>query len=404
MSTKAKWANALTGGGTGALDKIDGANLTDLDMAFVATATMLYPYILDADDGGAESSPDKIQPDTNAGTKMWDLLGLTTKNLVLQSVVNAGVDTDKFLVLDASGNVDFRTGAEVLADIVAAASAHTHDDRYYTETENDTWRSNVVQQEMDYLDGITSDIQTQLDARCLESVFGTAIGTGLLLDTTTLKASAVLQKYHAIDPSTDIQTYLGAANYAAMMALLSGTAGADFAMNTHKITGVVDPTAAQEAATKKYVDDNAGVGDVTIAMLSPIAIPAGHFMPTYDTDDWTRDATGLRNRSTLNLQHFYTPIYFPDGVTVSKLTLYGYRNDADAIMYLYLYRLDHTSTSTAMANVIADWTSGNSSGYDDSISNATIDNDTYSYYLRVDLDPNDNVADVKFISAEVAFS
>ena len=27
-------------------------------------------------------------------------------------------------------------------------------------------------------------------------------------------------------------------------------------MNTHKITGVVDPTADQEVATKKYVDDN----------------------------------------------------------------------------------------------------------------------------------------------------
>ena len=47
---------------------------------------------------------------------------------------------------------------------------------------------------------------------------------------------------------------------AEVVALLSGQAAADFAMNTHKITGVVDPTANQEAATKKYVDDNAGGG------------------------------------------------------------------------------------------------------------------------------------------------
>jgi len=43
---------------------------------------------------------------------------------------------------------------------------------------------------------------------------------------------------------------------AEVMAILSGQAGADFAMNTHKITGVVDPGADQDAATKKYVDDN----------------------------------------------------------------------------------------------------------------------------------------------------
>jgi len=43
-----------------------------------------------------------------------DLAGLT-----LSGAVNAGTDTDKFLVLDSSGNVDFRTGAEVLSDIGA---------------------------------------------------------------------------------------------------------------------------------------------------------------------------------------------------------------------------------------------------------------------------------------------
>lgn len=41
----------------------------------------------------------------------------TTNELTITGVVNAGVDTDKFLVLDSSNNVDFRTGAEVLSDI-----------------------------------------------------------------------------------------------------------------------------------------------------------------------------------------------------------------------------------------------------------------------------------------------
>ena len=38
-------------------------------------------------------------------------------SLKLTGLVNAGVDTDKFLVLDSAGNVDFRTGANVLSDI-----------------------------------------------------------------------------------------------------------------------------------------------------------------------------------------------------------------------------------------------------------------------------------------------
>ena len=44
-------------------------------------------------------------------------------SLALSSVSNAGTDTDKFLVLDSSGNVDFRTGAEVLSDIGAGAGS-----------------------------------------------------------------------------------------------------------------------------------------------------------------------------------------------------------------------------------------------------------------------------------------
>ena len=44
---------------------------------------------------------------------------------------------------------------------------------------------------------------------------------------------------------------------------LLGTPSADLAMGTHKISGLVDPTAAQDAATKNYVD-NAVVGSLQI--------------------------------------------------------------------------------------------------------------------------------------------
>jgi len=40
-----------------------------------------------------------------------------SQTLILSDVVNAGADVDKFLVLDGTGNVDFRTGTEALADM-----------------------------------------------------------------------------------------------------------------------------------------------------------------------------------------------------------------------------------------------------------------------------------------------
>ena len=45
-------------------------------------------------------------------------------SLNLTSVSNAGTDTDKFLVLDSNGNVDYRTGNEVRSDIGAAGAAN----------------------------------------------------------------------------------------------------------------------------------------------------------------------------------------------------------------------------------------------------------------------------------------
>jgi len=44
-------------------------------------------------------------------------------------------------------------------------------------------------------------------------------------------------------------------------------AGETLDMNTHKIECVVDPTVDQDAATKKYVDDN--IGGVTVVASDP---------------------------------------------------------------------------------------------------------------------------------------
>lgn len=64
---------ALTGGGTGALDAIDGDLLSDKDVAFGVVDGVTRTYYLDADSGASESSPAIIAPNTNAGDKRWIL-------------------------------------------------------------------------------------------------------------------------------------------------------------------------------------------------------------------------------------------------------------------------------------------------------------------------------------------
>lgn len=66
--------NALTGGLAGALDKIDGAGLSDGDAATVVLSTGVYHYHLNATSGASENSPYVISPDSNPGTKRWILV------------------------------------------------------------------------------------------------------------------------------------------------------------------------------------------------------------------------------------------------------------------------------------------------------------------------------------------
>jgi hypothetical protein len=81
---KAYWYNAtcLTGGTDGCLDTVNGQNLVDGDRAIVVTSTNSYFYLLDDDLSGTESSPDIINPDSNAGTKSWVMQQMAREGVV----------------------------------------------------------------------------------------------------------------------------------------------------------------------------------------------------------------------------------------------------------------------------------------------------------------------------------
>ena len=99
MASKVVYARtALTGGSSVALDNIDGAVLADGDFALVMYGGNFYSYVLDDDSAAAESSPDVISPDSNAGDKRW----------ILQNAIPGGVNVLIYKgVLDCSANPNY---------------------------------------------------------------------------------------------------------------------------------------------------------------------------------------------------------------------------------------------------------------------------------------------------------
>ena len=97
--------------------------IADADIRFVLadnTAAERFEIYSDDDSDGDEGDTAVFSVDGLGATSVAGTLNLG-------SVVNAGTDTDKFLVLDGSGNVDFRTGSEVATDIGASGAALAND-------------------------------------------------------------------------------------------------------------------------------------------------------------------------------------------------------------------------------------------------------------------------------------
>ena len=103
-------AIALTGGGTGSLDAINGNSLNDGDGAIVIEATLntVYLYTLDSSSGASESSPDVIEPDSNAGDKRWIRVNLGINMLSVLTGIAAALKTgaDAKLVTGTKGTAN----------------------------------------------------------------------------------------------------------------------------------------------------------------------------------------------------------------------------------------------------------------------------------------------------------
>ena len=89
---------------------------------------------------------------------------------------------------------------------------------------------------------------------------------------TNASAAVTTANAAATDASNAVTTANAAsAAVASKLPLAGGTMTGDIAMSSNKVTGLADPTAAQDGATKNYVDTQNSTQDTTIATKLPLA-------------------------------------------------------------------------------------------------------------------------------------
>ena len=131
---------------------------------------------------------------------------VTHDTLTLSSIAAEGSDVDKFLV-DSTGVIKFRTGAEVLSDIGASASAHLHDTQ--------TLQHDGVNSDGGTFSFATTGLVTFNQAIAVDSAAVTSINL-LTLESDINNAN----EYNGI-----LFKVVGGQNYGAIRSYIGGTAG-----------------------------------------------------------------------------------------------------------------------------------------------------------------------------------
>ena len=212
--------------------------------------------------------------------------GTVTSTMILDgTILNADVNASAAIAYSKLALAGTITSADITNDTIVNADINTAAAIDWTKL---GISSTVSSTEIGYVDGVTSAIQTQIDAKLATTTAASTYAplasptlTGVPLaptaaantNTTQIATTAYVQTEltdllagapGALDTLNELATALGNdANYsttittalAAKLPLAGGTMTGAIAMGTNKITGMGTPTVSTDAATKGYVDD-----------------------------------------------------------------------------------------------------------------------------------------------------
>lgn len=332
----AYWASSLTGGGTGALDSIDGDSVQGGDICIVITSTYVYVYELDAAVGGAESSPTKITPDANAGTKRWvlrnfylgtvdhgDFSGLTDDDHTQYALVDGSRSfTGTVGGLTPVANADFTTKGYVDGEVTTlsgtmASLAYLDTLLATVKRGTETLSSGISSITVSY-DGNFSDTDYQLAASLKNTTDGDPSIYPLLIISTTISGFTA-EFAGELDSANYTLDYIAMTTSGSVLAgdvdhgSLGGLTDDDHTIyskadGTRAFSGVIEgvtPTADAHLATKGYVDS---VGDAKMVDLSDDTDPelggdldlAGYYIQLDSVPDADHSGSGYMAYMTVD--------------------------------------------------------------------------------------------------------
>ena len=293
VSTAKIAADAVTGAKI-ADDAINSEHYTDgsIDTAHIADAQVTTAKITDANVTTA-----KIAADAITGTKIADDAinseHYTDGSIDTAHIADSQVTTAK-IADSAITSAKINDGAIVNADVNASAAIDA------TKIHDGT----ISNTEFGYLNGVSSNIQTQLDAKGASNANLTAIGDLAKTDGNFIVGNG----------STWVAENGSTARSSLGLGTISTQASSSVSISGGSITGLGAPSSGSDAATKTYVDDLvAGLKTRIICRAATTAnVTLSSDLQNGDTLDGITLATGnrvlVKNQSTASQNGVYTVV------------------------------------------------------------------------------------------------